>query len=198
VAQTMTAPRSASIERAEHRSLKDWSGWDYVPGMAFLVVGVLALAEPPLASLAASVYLAAMLCVAGGFMFAGGIARIGHRGSWLALLLGILSLVAGLAVLYNPAAGAVSLSWVIGAWLLVGGILELAMGFNIPVGRGWLIFVALVNIALGAWVVMMKPSDAFLFLGYLVGISLVFRGLWSLIFTADLHRAQALVRNALG
>jgi uncharacterized membrane protein HdeD (DUF308 family) len=166
--------------------------------MAFLVVGVLALAEPPLASLAASVYLAAMLCVAGGFMFAGGIARIGHRGSWLALLLGILSLVAGLAVLYNPAAGAVSLSWVIGAWLLVGGILELAMGFNIPVGRGWLIFVALVNIALGAWVVMMKPSDAFLFLGYLVGISLVFRGLWSLIFTADLHRAQALVRNALG
>jgi uncharacterized membrane protein HdeD (DUF308 family) len=72
------------------------------------------------------------------------------------------------------------------------------MGFNIPVGRGWLIFVALVNIALGAWVVMMKPSDAFLFLGYLVGISLVFRGLWSLVFTADLHRAQALVRNALG
>lgn len=194
----MTGPRSVSIERAEHRSLKDWSGWDYVPGMAFLVVGVLALAEPPLASLAASVYLAAMLCVAGGFMFAGGIARIGHRGSWLALLLGILSLVAGLAVLYNPAAGAVSLTWVIGAWLLAGGILELAMGFNIPVGRGWLIFVALVNIALGAWVLTMKPSDAFLFLGYLVGISLVFRGLWSLIFTADLHRAQALVRNAVG
>jgi uncharacterized membrane protein HdeD (DUF308 family) len=58
------------------------------------------------------------------------------------------------------------------------------------VGRGWLIFVGIINIALGAWVVMMNPSDAFIFLGYLVGISLMFRGLWSLVFTADLHRAQ--------
>jgi uncharacterized membrane protein HdeD (DUF308 family) len=174
----------------ESRSLKDWTGWDYVPGIAFLVVGVLALAEPPLASLAASFYLGAMLCVAGGFMLAGGIAGIGHRGGWLAILLGLLSLAAGLIVLYNPVAGAVSLVWVMGAWLLVGGIFELAMGFSIPVGRGWLILVGIVNLAFGALVVMMKPSDAFAFLGYFVGISLVFRGMWSLFFTADLHRMR--------
>jgi uncharacterized membrane protein HdeD (DUF308 family) len=55
-----------------------------------------------------------------------------------------------------------------------------------------------VNIALGAWVLMMNPSDAFLFVGYLVGISLVFRGLWSLMFTADLHRAQHWANRAVG
>ena len=190
MAETATADRPGSGGLTEGGLLKAWSGWDYVPGIAFLVVGILALAEPPLASLAASVYLGAMLCVAGGFMLAGGIARMGHRGGWLAVLLGVLSVLAGLAVFYNPVAGAASLTWVLGAWFVVGGIFELALGFNIPVGRGWLIFVGIINIALGAWVVMMNPSDAFIFLGYLVGISLMFRGLWSLVFTADLHRAQ--------
>jgi len=197
MAETMTASSPAYAGSTEHRSLKDWPGWDYVPGIAFLVVGILAIVEPPYASLAASVYLGAMLCVAGAFMFAGGIAGIGHRGGWLAVLLGLLSLLAGFVVLYNPVAGAISLTWVIGAWFIVGGVFEAAMGFSVPVGRGWLVLVGIINIALGAWVVMMNPSDAFAFLGYLVGFSLVFRGLWSLFFTADLHRARQGLESTL-
>ena len=190
MADTMTA------DMRSRRSLKDWSGWDYVPGIAFMVVGILALAEPPLASLAASVYLGAMLCVAGAFMLAGGIAGMGHRGGWLSILLGILSVTVGLLVLYNPVVGAISLTWVMGAWFIVGGIFELAIGFSIPAGRGWLILVGIVNIALGVWVVMLNPAQAFAFLGFFVGISLIFRGLWSLVFTADLHRAKSFVAPA--
>lgn len=188
MAETMTADRSTHSGAAEHGSLKDWSGWDYAPGIAFLAVGILALVEPPLASLATSVYLGAMLCVAGAFMLAGGIAKIGHRGAWLGVILGLLSTLVGLLVLINPVAGAVSAVWVLGAWFIAGGILELAMAFNLPVGKGWLIFVGIVNLAIGAWVVIMAPADAFAFLGYFVGISLVFRGVWSLMFTADIHR----------
>ena len=188
MAETMTA--DAGPTSAEKRSIKDWPGWDYVPGIAFLVIGVLALTEPHLASLAAGIYLGATLCVAGGFMLAGGIAGVGHRGGWLGILLGLLSLAAGVIVLFNPVAGAISLVWVMGAWFIVGGVFELAMGFSVPVGRGWLILVAIVNLALGAFVLMLQPAEAFAFLGYLVGISLVFRGLWSLVFTADLHGAQ--------
>jgi uncharacterized membrane protein HdeD (DUF308 family) len=193
----MTADTTRPVHPAGHSSLKDWSGWDYVPGIAFLVVGILALLEPPLASLATGIYLGAMLCVAGGFMLAGGIAGVRHRGVWLAIVLGLLSLLAGAAVLYNPVAGAVSLVWVLGAWFIIGGVFELAMGFSVPAGRGWLIFVGIVNILLGAWAVMMNPSDAFEFLGYFVGISLVFRGLWSLFFTADIHAVHRTVVSAL-
>ena len=28
---------------AEQKSLKDWSGWDYVPGIAFMVIGILVI-----------------------------------------------------------------------------------------------------------------------------------------------------------
>src|SRR6476661_5814957 len=195
MAETTTADHTGHAGRTGTRSLKDWSGWDYVPGIAFFVVGILALVEPPLASLAAGVYLGAMLCVAGAFMLAGGLANIEHRGGWLSALLGLLSLAAGLLALYNPVAGAISLVWVMGAWFIVGGIFELAMGFSIPVGRTWLILVGIINIALGAWVTMMSPANAFAFLGYLVGISLTLRGLWSLIFTADLHRVRGWQRT---
>lgn len=187
----------ADTRTADHRSIGDWPGWDYAPGIAFLVVGILALVEPPLASLATGIYLGAMLCVAGGFMLAGGIATIKNRGAWLGIVLGLLSLAVGVVVLYNPVAGAVSLVWVMGAWFIAGGIFELVTGFSIPVGKGWLILVGIVNLALGVFVLMMQPAQAFQFLGYFVGISLGFRGLWSLIFTADLHRAQNFVGAAL-
>jgi uncharacterized membrane protein HdeD (DUF308 family) len=192
MAETTTADHTG-----HKRSLKDWSGWDYVPGIAFLVIGVLALAEPPLASLAASVYLGAMLCVAGAFMLAGGIAGVGHRGGWLAILIGILTVAVGVLIIYNPVVGAISLTWLMGAWFIVGGIFELALGFSIPAGRGWLILVGIVNIVLGAWVVMLDPAQAFAFLGFFVGISLIFRGLWSLLFMSDVHRAQRFIAPGL-
>jgi uncharacterized membrane protein HdeD (DUF308 family) len=193
-----TAADSAAPGGATHnKSLKDWSGWDYVLGIAFLVVGILALVEPPIASLATSFYLGFLFCVAGGFAIAGGIANIGRRGGWLALLLGLLSFAAGVMVLYNPVVGAVSLVWVMGAWFIVGGIFEIVMGFSVPIGKGWLILVGIVNLALGALVIMMQPEQAFTFLGYFVGISFVFRGLWSLFFTADLHRAEHMVGQIL-
>lgn len=172
----------------EHRSLKHWPGWDYVPGIAFLVVGILALAEPLIASLAAGIYLGAMFCVGGAFMLVGAFANIRHRGGWIGVVLGLLALVTGIVVLYNPVAGAVSIVWVIGAWFVVGGLFELAMAFGIRSGRGWLIFVAIVNILLGGFVLFLAPADAFAFLGYLVGISFLCRGLWSLVFTSGLHR----------
>ena len=181
----------------EQKSLKDWSGWDYAPGIAFVVVGILALLEPPIASLATGAYLGVMLCVAGGFMLAGGLATIGHRGSWLTITLGLLAFAAGALTLYNPVAGAVSLVWVMGAWFIVGGIFELATGFNITIGKTSLIVIGILNIAIGIWVAMMDPAQAFTFLGYFVGVSLIFRGLWSLMFAADLHRVERVVQPAL-
>src|SRR5262249_9664113 len=157
MAETVTADRGMDAAAGRpRRSIRDWPGWYYVPGIAFLVIGMLALAEPPLASLAANIYLRAMLLVRGALMFLGAGIKLKHRGAWIAAVLGLLSFVSGLIVLEFPMASAVSLVWVMGAWLIAGGILELAIGFRLPVGRGWLIFVSLVNIALGLFMVMLQ------------------------------------------
>lgn len=182
---------------SKRTNVGEWSGWDYLPGIAFLVVGVLALMMAPLTSLATGIYVGAMLCVAGGFAFVGGLSHIKRGGAWLAALLGLLSLIAGIAFLYNPAAGAVTLVWMIGAWLLVGGLFEFAAAFTTPLGKGWLVLVGLVDVALGAIVLFMEPQQAFAFLGYYVGISFVFRGLWTLVFVGEAHQIGHTVQEAI-
>lgn len=179
------------------KPISDWSGWDYLPGIAFIVVGVLALMMAPLTSLATGIYVGSMLCVAGGFAFIGGLSHIKRGGAWLAALLGLLSIVVGIAFLYNPAAGAVTLVWMIGAWLIVGGIFEFSTAFTTPVGKGWLVAVGLVDLALGVLVLTMDPTQAFAFLGYYVGISFIFRGLWTTVFVGDAHEIGHNVREAL-
>lgn len=187
----------ASATTSKRTSVGDWSGWDYLPGIAFIVMGVLALMMAPLASLATGIYVGAMLCVAGGFAFVGGLSHIKRGGAWLATLLGLLSIVVGIAFLYNPAAGAVTLVWMIGAWLLVGGLFEFATAFMTPVGKGWLVLVGLVDVALGAIVLFMDPTQAFAFLGYYVGISFIFRGLWTVVFVGEAHEVGHTVREAI-
>lgn len=178
-------------------SVGDWSGWDYLPGIAFIVVGVLALMMAPLTSLATGIYVGAMLSVAGIFALIGGLSHIRRGGAWLAALLGLLSIVVGAAFLYNPAAGAITLVWMIGAWLLVGGIFELATAFTTPIGKGWLVLVGLVDLFLGALVLFMPPLEAFSFLGYYVGISFIFRGLWTVVFVGQVHEIGHIAREAV-
>jgi uncharacterized membrane protein HdeD (DUF308 family) len=182
--------------RTEKR-IADWSGWEFLPGIAFIIIGVLALTMAPLTSLATGIYVGALLCVAGAFAFVGGVSHIRRGGGWLAALLGLLSLIIGIAFLYNPAAGAITLVWMIGAWLIVGGIFEFATAFTTPFGRGWLVFVGLVDLALGALLLTMDPSQAFYFLGYYVGISFIFRGLWTVLFVGGAHEVDRTVREAV-
>lgn len=181
----------------EGKKIGQWSGWDYLPGIVFIAFGVLALMMAPLTSLATGIYVGAILCVAGGFAFVGGVSHIRRGGAWLAALLGLLSIVVGIAFLYNPAAGAVTLVWMIGAWLLVGGMFEFATAFTTPVGKGWLVLVGLVDLVLGAFVLLMDPREAFAFLGYYVGVSFVFRGLWTVVFVGEAHEIGHSVRQAL-
>lgn len=167
-----------------------WAGWDYVPGLAFIVVGVLALTQQPVASLATSLALAAIMCVGGAFALIGGVINIRHRGGWLVALLGVLSLAVGLFVLSYPVVGAVSLMWTIGLWLVVGAFFEIGIAFSVPTGRGWLFLVGAVDLVLGVLIVMMGPFEAFAFLGFYVGISFLARGLWSVVYVAELHHME--------
>lgn len=187
----------ANAMTSKKNGVGDWSGWDYLPGIAFIVVGVLALMMAPLTSLATGIYVGAMLCVAGGFAFVGGLSHIKHGGAWLAALLGLLSIVVGIAFLFNPAAGAVTLVWMIGAWLLVGGLFEFATALTTPFGKGWLVLVGVADVALGALVLFMDPRSAFAFLGYYVGISFIFRGLWTVVFVGEVHEIGHSVREAI-
>ena len=64
-------------------------------------------------------------------------------------------------------------------------------------GKGWLVLVGVVDVALGAFVLFMDPKQAFAFLGYYVGISFIFRGLWTVVFVGEAHEFGHAVREAI-
>jgi uncharacterized membrane protein HdeD (DUF308 family) len=58
---------------------------------------------------------------------------------WLLVLAGIASVVFGILLLFQPAAGALVLIWWIGAWALLFGILLMILAFRM---RNWKGFIA--------------------------------------------------------
>jgi uncharacterized membrane protein HdeD (DUF308 family) len=71
----------------------------------------------------------------GAFQIASAIRlRKAIKGEWLLALAGVGSIVFGVLVLLAPLAGAVVLAWWIGAFALVFGVVQIALGFKL---RSW-------------------------------------------------------------
>ena len=163
--------------------------WPVFAGIASILFGVIALAQPVLASLAATLYFGFTLLSAGVVGIVTGLFVMRHRVGWLLVLVGLLSLLIGLSLLLDLMSGAVSLVWAVGLWLFVGGLFELGMAFGRMDHRGSLILVAMVDLVLGSAILAFDPADALSFLGVLVGVSFIVRGAWSIAFGRGLRRA---------
>ena len=60
------------------------------------------------------------------------------RGEWLLILMGLLSIVFAVLLLWNPAPGALALLWLIASYAIVLGILAIIFGFRLRSLRGLL------------------------------------------------------------
>ncbi len=94
----------------------------------------------------------------------------------------LLALIYGAAAIYmlmNPLLGVLSLTLLLAVFLLVEGILELALYFRIRQVRhaGWVLFDGIVTLILGILIWAQWPSSAVWVIGTLVGISLIFSGI---------------------
>jgi uncharacterized membrane protein HdeD (DUF308 family) len=88
-------------------------------GLLGIAAAVIALVWPHVTALVLAIVIGAWALVAG----AGGIWVGLRRGDWLTSLIGLISVVAGVLILVRPAAGAIAVAIVIGAYALVAGIL---------------------------------------------------------------------------
>jgi uncharacterized membrane protein HdeD (DUF308 family) len=86
----------------------------------------------PQEALVALVYLIAIWAVITGVaLIAAGIALIRHSGEWLLVLCGIISILLGIILFVLPTAGVIALSWWLGFYALLFGIILVAAAFRI-------------------------------------------------------------------
>lgn len=168
----------------DDRWMRQHTGWGWILayGVLLAVIGALALLQPIATGLATGLLLAFVLISGGVLGILAGFTAKGWRSHWLDVAVGLLSLLLGLAVLWNPFLGAFSLVWAIGLWLLVCGGLEVSAGFRPALHRGWLILLGVIDILLGIYLVLAGPADALVILAVLVGLSFLVRGIFLAIF----------------
>jgi uncharacterized membrane protein HdeD (DUF308 family) len=165
-----------------------------IEGIALVILGLLAIAAPVFASLAATIFFGWLLLISGAI---GLIATVRARrapGFIWALLSALVGIVAGALLIDAPLQGTFSLTAVLIAFLFIEGIVSVAYALEHRSGRsgswGWVLASGVLDLVLGAILFAGLPGDALWALGLLIGINLVFGG-WSLIAMA-LHARRTL------
>jgi uncharacterized membrane protein HdeD (DUF308 family) len=156
-------------------------------GILLVVLGILALIAPAVASIAATVFFGWILLLSG---IVGLITTLRARqapGFLWSLLSALLALGAGAVLLWWPLQGTLSLTAVLIAFLLVEGVVSILYALEHRSGLsgrwGWMLASGLIDVLLGALLLSGLPGTALWALGLLLGINMTFGG-WALILMA--------------
>jgi uncharacterized membrane protein HdeD (DUF308 family) len=109
----------------------DW-GWHLVIGILGIIIGFLTFHAPRITALALIIYIAAWALMIGATEIALAIKlRNEIKGEWFLILMGVVSILFAITLLWNPLPGALALVWLIGSYALVFGILGVILGFRL-------------------------------------------------------------------
>ncbi len=106
-------------------------GFLLLEGLLDIVVGIAAFLVPAAAVWAFVLLVAAWALVSGGLMIAAAFRLHLHYGRWWLGLGGVVSVLFGIALLINPGMSALVLTWWLGAYAVVFGVLLLILGFRL-------------------------------------------------------------------
>lgn len=147
-------------------------------GIFLVIVGVLAILLPFFAGIAVTAVVGWLLLLAG----AAHLVYCWHSRSTGAviwqLIIAILYLFVGFYLIFHPARGLVTLTFLLAAYFVVEGILELAMYFRLRHFHraGWFLWDGLITLLLGILIWTHWPFSSVWVLGTLIGISLLISG----------------------
>jgi uncharacterized membrane protein HdeD (DUF308 family) len=101
-------------------------------GLAGIAAGLITFFWTGAASLALLLVIGAWAIVTGIFEISAAIRlRKEIEGEWLLLLSGVLSVLFGIAIAIWPVAGLLAVTWIIGAYAIVFGVLFIMLGFRL-------------------------------------------------------------------
>jgi len=166
--------------------------WSIMLSVLLILAGIAAILLPPIMGLGVTLYIGWLLVLSGiaHFIFAW---KSHSAGAVLwEVLVGLVYLFAGGYLILHPLAGLLSLTLFLAIYLLIEGIFEIALSFQITRnGRAWLAFEGIITIILAVMIWRTWPFSTIWAIGTLVGISMLFSGFSRLMFSLACRRAFA-------
>lgn len=177
---------SARVEARLRRHLHDhWKSYAIQGGIA-IIVGILAILAPFAATLATTIFFGWLFLIGGVIGVISALRARQAPGFWANLALSVLAAVLGILFIVNPVSGAITLTWVIGIFFILSGLMNFAIAraFSASTGRFWVVVVSgVIDIGLALLLLLGLPMTAIWAIGVFVGISFLSSG-FSLLFAA--------------
>lgn len=155
---------------------KYW-GWFLALGILLIALGALAIGYAKWATEFTVIFLGFLLACAGVLQIVNGFYARKWTGVSLSMFLGLFYIVAGGVCIFKPIEGALGISLLIAALLLVGGLIRLVSALRFRFENwGWVVFNGFVSVLLGLLILAEWPASAIWVIGLFVGIDLLLMG----------------------
>ena len=180
------------------KSIKSTSTSLILLGILAVIVGIIAIAWPQATVLALVILFAVYAFMDAGLQAARAFGSRSAGPVFGHLLLALISLAAGVIALAWPGPTAYVLVIVVGAWAIVGGLVEIFAGFGSGETAGMramFILSGLVSVAFGV-VVFARPNVGAVTLALLFGLFSLFYGISRITLGVQLHQLHKQHKDA--
>jgi uncharacterized membrane protein HdeD (DUF308 family) len=168
----------ASDALPELKELRGRWGWFAALGVIMIVAGFLALMSVVLATFVGVLFVGVMMIASGIVEMIHGFQMKAWSRFFMWLLIGVLYVIAGLLIVWNPLLAAGAITLVIGVSLVFAGIARffLAMQMRSASPWGWVLVSGIITVLLGAVIIMQWPVSSLYVLGIFLGVDLIIAG----------------------
>ncbi len=162
-------------------SVRKRSLWMEILGGLMILYGIVVLIYAVAASFVSIFLIGGLLLAAGVTQIAATIGywlRRRRAGFTLGIVLGTLCTIAGILCLMNPAQSLEVVTFILGVYFLVSGMVRLAFTATVRFpGWGWGVASAVAEGLLGILILSMGPEGSLVVLGTLLGVQLIMSGI---------------------
>jgi uncharacterized membrane protein HdeD (DUF308 family) len=171
---------TARIEAAVAKTLHSHWRLFLIEGLVLLILGLLAIIVPRVATVAVELLLGWLLLISGIIGLITTLRMRSAPGVGWAMVSAFLGIAVGLILLWWPLSGAFTMALILTVFFLIEGIASILYALDHKrelSGRwGWMLFSGLVDLLLAGLIFLGLPGTADWAIGLLVGINMIFGG----------------------
>ncbi len=167
-------------------------GWFIALGIVMIALGVIAWLDVVAVTVASTIVIGASLLVGGVFQIIHAFMTKQWRGFIFGLLSGVFYLIGGLLIMNEPVQGAIVLTLLLAAAIIVGGIVRIVLALRHREVRAWglVLLSGLVSFVVGCLLYANLPWSGLWVLGTLIAVELLVQGSGWLYFGIALRFAR--------
>lgn len=182
---------SSSLPQILSPEAKKATGWLIALSVLMILTGIIAIALPGISSVTFTLILGWLLLFNGIVRIVKAFQSKPIRGFWFSLIVGVLYVIAGLVVVFNPVEAVLALTWLFGFMLIFEGVVTIVSAFVNKTGSqlSWLLVLdGVITLILGILVLSQWPVSAVWLIGLYIGISILLSGLSLLMIALSTRR----------